>query len=100
MEDTIKRVDEINNKLEKLYETKINNTFERKLELEALNHIDFIIDKYMEMKKIIYDGFKNKETFKKFFDLNFELHTSNKAQHLESLVDSYFRLKLITDYKK
>ena len=100
MEDTIKQIDKINDKLKKLYEIERNKTFERNIELEALNHIDFIIDKYTNMKKIIYDGFKDEESFKKFWDLQFELRTSNKVQHLESLIDDYFRLKRIVEYNK
>lgn len=100
MEDTIKQIDEMNDKLEKLYEIKINKTFERKIELEALNRIDFIIDKYTKMRKMIYDGFKNIESFRKYRELEIELHQSNKVQHLESLMDSYYSLKRIIEYDK
>ena len=100
MEDTIKLVDEINDKLEKLYETKINNSFERNIELEALNRIDFIIDKYTKMRKIICGGFKNEESFNQFNVLQIELHKSNKADNLENLISSYFYLKRISEFEK
>ena len=90
MEDTIKLVDE----------TKINNSFERNIELEALNRIDFIIDKYTKMRKIICGGFKNEESFSQFNDLQAELHKSNKADNLENLISSYFYLKRISEFEK